>query len=88
MKARLIKWLLFLLGKLGYRLFAGYQLSAYGLSDRLLAAGLQATAEAERKGGEKSGEGKRAQALRMMMNLVPEASHREIALAIELCLPQ
>lgn len=53
-----------------------------------MAAARYATDEAEKKGGARSGEAKRAQALRMMMNLVPDASHREIALAIELCLPQ
>jgi hypothetical protein len=82
MKARLIQFLLFLLAKLGYKPFA------YGLSDRLLAAAHQATAEAERKGGAKSGEAKRAQALRMLLNLVPDASQRQIGLAIELCLPR
>ncbi|KKL26369.1 hypothetical protein LCGC14_2395990 [marine sediment metagenome] len=82
MKAYLIRLLVSWLVRLGYRLVM------HGLSNFVLNAARQATAEAERKGGEKSGEGKRAQALRMMMNLVPEASHREIALAIELCLPQ
>ena len=80
MKKRLVKFLLFLLHKFGY--------SPYGLTYELLEAARQATAEAERKGGERSGEGKRAQALRMMLNLVPEASQRDIGLAIELCLPQ
>jgi hypothetical protein len=80
MRKRLSNLLLTLVKWLGY--------SPYGLSFSILAAARQATAEAERKGGEKSGEAKRAQALRMMMNLVPEASHREIGLAIELCLPR
>ena len=79
MKKRFIKFLLFLLRKLGY--------SPYGLSYELLWAALQATAEAERKGAGRSGEAKRAQALRMMLNLCPDASERDICLAIELCLP-
>ena len=82
MKERLINLLLYLLGKLGYELYA-----ANIAPEILLAAGI-ATAEAERKGGARSGEAKRAQALRMMLNLVPEASQRDIGLAIELCLPQ
>ena len=75
----LIRLLLALLKWLGY--------SPHGLPLEILAAARQATAEAERKGGAKSGEAKRAQALRMLMNLVPNATQREIALAIELCLP-
>ena len=82
MKERIIQLLLFLLRKLGYESYGA------NLSSQILLAALIATTEAERKGKGKSGEGKRAQALRMMMNLVPDASHREIALAIELCLPQ
>ena len=81
MKVFLIKLLISWLLKLGYQFFV------HGLSKFVLEAAHQATAEAERKGGEKSGEAKRAQALRMMLNLTPDASHREIALAIELCLP-
>jgi hypothetical protein len=79
MRKRLVKFLLFLLDKLGY--------SPYGVTHELLEAAHQATAEAERKGSAKSGEAKRAQALRMMLNLVPDASQRQIGLAIELCLP-
>ena len=82
MRTRLIQLLLFLLRKLSYEFYEP------NLSPEIMLAAAIATTEAERKGGAKSGEGKRAQALRMMMNLVPGASHREIALAIELCLPR
>ena len=82
MRTLLIKLLMSWLRKLGYQSFM------HCIPEHVLAAARQATAEAERKGGAKNGEGKRAQALRMMMNLTPEANHREIALAIELCLPQ
>jgi len=81
MKELLINLLLYLLGKLGYEFYAA------NIAPKILLAAEVATAEAERKGGAKAGEAKRAQALRMMLNLVPDASHRDIALAIELCLP-
>ena len=81
MKERLINLLLYLLSKLGYELYGA------NIAPEIMLAAAIATAKAERKGGAKSGEGKRAQALRMMMNLVPEASPRDIGLAIELCLP-
>jgi hypothetical protein len=80
MKERLINLLLAMLRWLKY--------DSHGIHQGVLEAARIATREAERKGGEKSGEAKRAQALRMMMNLCPGSSHREIALAIELCLPR
>ena len=80
MRKLLVKFLLALLRMLKH--------DAHGIHQGVLAAASIATREAERKGGAKSGEAKRAQALRMMMNLCPGSSHREIALAIELCLPR
>ncbi len=80
MRKTLVKFLLMLVRWLGY--------SPDGLSKGILAAARIATREAEHKGLEKAGEAKRAQALRMMLNLCPDESHRDIALAIERCLPR
>lgn len=79
MKKLLVKLLLVLLRFVKY--------DPHGIHQGVLEAARIATREAERKGAAKSGEAKRAQALRMMLNLCPGSSHREIALAIELCLP-
>ena len=80
MRKGLVKFLLMLVRWLGY--------SPYGLSESLLEAAWIATREAERKGRERTGEAKRAQTLRMLLNLCPDESERDIAKAIEVCLPR
>lgn len=78
MRNLLVKILLTLLRWLGY--------SPSGLPLVILEAARIATREVERKSVSWSGEAKRAQALRVMMNLCPEASERDIGRAIEECL--
>lgn len=80
MKKLLVNILLTLLRWLGY--------SAYGLSKEVLKAAYIATREAERKFPSRSGEAKRAQALRVLLNLCPNESERDIGKAIEVCLPR
>ncbi len=80
MRKLLVNFLLTLVGWLGY--------SPYGLSKEVLKAASIATREVERKAVEWSGEAKRAQALRVMLNLCPNESERDIGKAIEVCLPR
>jgi len=80
MRKLLVKILLTLLRWLDY--------SPSGLSSDLLYAARMATREAEKKGAGRAGEAKRAQALRMLLNLRPKDSRRDIGRAIEECLPR
>lgn len=80
MRKALVSILLTLLGWLGY--------SPSGLPFVLLEAARTATQEAERKFPGRAGQAKRAQALRMLLNLCPDASERDLGRAIEECLPQ
>lgn len=78
MRKFLVKVLLTLVSWLGY--------SPHGLPSSLLEAARFATDEVERKAVEWSGQAKRAQALRALMNLRPDTSERDLDFAIDVCL--
>lgn len=60
--------------------------SPYEIDEGILRCAKIATAEAERKGKLQSGQGKRAAALRMMMNMCPHEKERDLDWAIDICL--
>jgi hypothetical protein len=60
--------------------------SKHGLSDGLFEHTQFAVEHVAKKFPNTSGELKRAQAFRVLLNLEPEVSHRDLGLAIELCL--
>jgi hypothetical protein len=66
------------------KLFGVMLIAAPAISDELMQSAKLITAQVEMMGG--SGEYRRAQALRALMNRHPEARERECALAIELAL--
>jgi hypothetical protein len=80
MRKLLVNILLTLVRWLGY--------SPYGLSKEVLKAAYIATREVERKFPSRSGEGKRAQVLRVLMNLCPNESEGDMGKAIEVCRPR
>lgn len=67
------------------RLFKVQVIAVPHISKALLDSAREITAQAESMGG--SGEYRRAQAMRAMLNRHPDASERACALAIELVLP-
>lgn len=78
MRKILIKILLALLRWLNY--------SPYEIDEGVLRCAKIATAMAEKKARGQSGQGKRAQALRMLMNLCPHEKERDLDFAIDICL--
>lgn len=97
MKNRLIKLLLRLLKWLGHETVVQPPAivhvteevvidSRHGISDEVFEHAEFAVQHVAKKFPGTSGDLKRAQAYRVLMNLEPEVSHRDLGLAIELCL--
>ncbi len=78
MRRLLVRVLVKLLDWLGY--------SPDGVSEVVLRNAEFAVEQVQHKFGDASGERKRAQAFRMLLNLCPDADHRDLGYAIEKCL--
>jgi len=75
-----------LLVRILIRLLDWLDYSPDGLPEVVLRNAEFAVEQVQQKFGDSSGERKRAQAFRMLLNLCPEADHRDLGYAIEKCL--